>query len=533
MKKSVLTLPSLHRRFVTNVAPPRQQPSRIRVGRRRDGTCDSQHHGQLWSWGGNVFGAVGNGSYDDQPEPSPVPLTTPLRFRDISAGWGHSSAVTTDGEFVRWGWMDDDRSMFNAIRLSRFEPSYLLKLRSTRLPRLLSLNAADLEPKIIAAPPGGLDKGDAPAAVFAGFIRTFVVTEQGKVFVHGRSDNSALGLGDVGRAYVPSTSGVRGFRSIVQNAPEMVEFFNIHDIPVYKISVGRAHTLFQTVDGDVWVVGKGNDGQLGIGGPDFLYQNFFNPNRHNSLTVDNVQCLQQHLLREAESQIANGMPPDGYIPEIPPEFEICQSAAGIRHSLFLLSDGSVWGCGYARSGELGAGSDVRSQYWPTRIAALDEHRIVRIAAGSHHSVALSDDGRVFTWGMNKHGQCGRSFEESIDVEEWDRIRSRYPPRTSLMHDTSPVVGPGPDPEATRHLPSDPVIMPVGEIDTSSFGDVVDVIAGHYETVLLLGDGRVVTFGSERHAPGTLPLPQFLDFRGHRVLHVAYGGNTARFSRSCD
>ena len=33
-------------------------------------------------------------------------------------------------------------------------------------------------------------------------------------------------------------------------------------------------------------------------------------------------------------------------------------------------------------------------------------RIVSIAAGAQHSVALSETGRVLTWGGNLHGQCG-------------------------------------------------------------------------------------------------------------------------------
>ena len=38
-------------------------------------------------------------------------------------------------------------------------------------------------------------------------------------------------------------------------------------------------------------------------------------------------------------------------------------------------------------------------------------RVVGIAAGGYHSIALAADGRVFTFGRGMHGQLGHGDEE--------------------------------------------------------------------------------------------------------------------------
>ncbi|XP_059410596.1 probable E3 ubiquitin-protein ligase HERC3 [Carassius carassius] len=40
------------------------------------------------------------------------------------------------------------------------------------------------------------------------------------------------------------------------------------------------------------------------------------------------------------------------------------------------------------------------------LKGLDNRRVIQIACGDHHSVALTNDGQVFVWGENSHGQLG-------------------------------------------------------------------------------------------------------------------------------
>lgn len=55
-----------------------------------------------------------------------------------------------------------------------------------------------------------------------------------------------------------------------------------------------------------------------------------------------------------------------------------------------------------------------------KVVFRDNDRAVAVAAGSHHSLALTADGSVLSWGSNSHGQLGRketqkNFRIDIDV----------------------------------------------------------------------------------------------------------------------
>lgn len=79
-------------------------------------------------------------------------------------------------------------------------------------------------------------------------------------------------------------------------------------------------------------------------------------------------------------------------------------AAGNRHNLALLKDGSVYAWGFNVTGEIGNGafgahSEVAS---PVRVEGLPS--IKDVAAGNNFSLALAQDGFVYGWGSNILGQ---------------------------------------------------------------------------------------------------------------------------------
>jgi alpha-tubulin suppressor-like RCC1 family protein len=80
-----------------------------------------------------------------------------------------------------------------------------------------------------------------------------------------------------------------------------------------------------------------------------------------------------------------------------------QVAAGRFHSMVLTRDGDVftWGDGYF--GQLGHGNRDR-QLVPKRVEGLTN--VTDIAAGDHHGMSVGGGGVVYTWGDNLHGQLG-------------------------------------------------------------------------------------------------------------------------------
>jgi alpha-tubulin suppressor-like RCC1 family protein len=79
--------------------------------------------------------------------------------------------------------------------------------------------------------------------------------------------------------------------------------------------------------------------------------------------------------------------------------------AGAWHSMALLDDGTVRSWGANNYGQFGTGSVSGNQYQPPQ-KALELDRVKAIAAGSHHSLALGEDGTVWAWGYNGYGQLG-------------------------------------------------------------------------------------------------------------------------------
>ena len=70
--------------------------------------------------------------------------------------------------------------------------------------------------------------------------------------------------------------------------------------------------------------------------------------------------------------------------------------------------GRVWALGANSYGQLGNGSWTASATRPVELAnfAGENHVIKDIAAGNQTSAALTDDGKLYTWGYNGNGQLG-------------------------------------------------------------------------------------------------------------------------------
>ena len=79
-------------------------------------------------------------------------------------------------------------------------------------------------------------------------------------------------------------------------------------------------------------------------------------------------------------------------------------------SLLYFFQGQVWSSGIGNQGQLGHGN-AESSHEPKIIEALLGIRIVKIAAGGWHSIAISDEGDVFVWGWNNYGQLGLKTED--------------------------------------------------------------------------------------------------------------------------
>ena len=83
--------------------------------------------------------------------------------------------------------------------------------------------------------------------------------------------------------------------------------------------------------------------------------------------------------------------------------KVVQVAEGNAHSLALKSDGTVWAWGNNGHGELGDGTYIAKS---VSVQVVGLTGVVQIAGGANHSLALKSDGTVWAWGNNNWGQLG-------------------------------------------------------------------------------------------------------------------------------
>ena len=150
----------------------------------------------------------------------------------------------------------------------------------------------------------------------------------------------------------------------------------------------RAETVtdWVTADGAVWSWGDGGRGQLGHGD----LQNQLLPKKIEALTGQRVVAV----------------------------------SAGIRHSLARTADGTVWSWGDGEDGMLGHG-DEQNQLLPKKVEAFADQRVVAVSAGEDHSLAITADGAVWSWGDGGLGRLGHGEDLSNQllpkkIEVWSR-----------------------------------------------------------------------------------------------------------------
>jgi len=90
--------------------------------------------------------------------------------------------------------------------------------------------------------------------------------------------------------------------------------------------------------------------------------------------------------------------------------KVCAVAVGADHSLVLSEDGVVYSFGEGDFGKLGHGNEER-QRTPKAIEALQGVRVSSIAAGAQTSLAVAASGVAYGWGYGEDERLGLRLTE--------------------------------------------------------------------------------------------------------------------------
>ena len=249
--------------------------------------------------------------------------------------------------------------------------------------------------------------GQRVVAVSTGPFHSLTLTADGAVWSWGDGEEGRLGHGDEQNQLLPKKVDALAGRRVV------------------AVSAGGEHSIALTADGSIWSWGWGTYGMLGHGDQ----QRQLLPKKVEALAGQHVVAvsagLNHNLALTANGAVwswgwgGQGLLGHGDTQQqlLPQKVEalagqrVVAVSAGEAHSIALTADGSVWSWGYGERGRLGHGDEQR-QLLPKKVEAFAGQRVVAVSAGGFHSLALTADGAVFTWGEGEHRCLGHGEDLS-------------------------------------------------------------------------------------------------------------------------
>lgn len=220
-------------------------------------------------------------------------------------------------------------------------------------------------------------------------------------FACGRNNAGQLGVGAQGDVLEPQP--VQGVR------------------PWALVSFGAYHACGVSCDGELWSWGVSNKGQLGHQDvesrelPEII-------DELRDQQVKNVACGYEHTVAVTEhdvyswgsnehEQLGQDDGNKGQL-DIPRRIRalhdkmVTHVVCGKHHTLAVTAQSHVYAWGANNHGQLGLGDRIDRRA-PTIIESLWALPVKQLAAGDHHSCALTRSGYLFTWGLNQQGQLGQ------------------------------------------------------------------------------------------------------------------------------
>lgn len=238
----------------------------------------------------------------------------------------------------------------------------------------------------------------------------FVLTTGGEFFSWGANECGRLGHGDESDRFLPTLSKPLQGHKILQ------------------ISLGSNHTLVLEDNGVLWGFGSNKYGQLGIGSldekkvkPQILP--FWKDKKikqiscgswHSMVILENGECYS--FGRGEDGQLGLGDKNNKDTPTLISGLKglkVVGGSLGSWHSLALIEDGSLYSWGNETYGQTGHDTLSNTELClnPKEIIALKDKKVIQISAGSSHNAVIVDKGDIYTWGNGLYGQIGNNKKE--------------------------------------------------------------------------------------------------------------------------
>ena len=312
--------------------------------------------GDLYMWGSNGGGRLGNGSRTN----SYTPVKIMKNVAAVSLGDEHSAAVTKDGSLYMWGY-NGNGQLGNGSTTDSYTPIKIM---------------------------------ENVTAVSLGYYHSAAVTKDGSLYMWGANYCGQLGNGSTTDSYTPI--------KIMKN--------------VATVSLGGIHSAAVTKDGSLYMWGYNGNGQLGNGSTTDSYTPI--KIMENVATVSLGDYHSAAITKDGSLYMwgynGSGQLGNGSTTNISTPVKIMENVAmvslGYNHSAAVTKDGSLYMWGNNYSGQLGNGSTT-NRSTPVKIM----EKVAAVSLGGNHSAAITKDGGLYTWGDNYFGQLGNGSIKNSDT----------------------------------------------------------------------------------------------------------------------
>jgi alpha-tubulin suppressor-like RCC1 family protein len=347
-------------------------------------TCAIRDDGDVYCWGRNGNGQIGNGNMGSSQHKDRPTKTNNLGSDAISVSIGeqHTCAVLDTGVLKCWG-RNNNGQIGNGGGGDVSSPTNV-----------------------------NLGSGRTATSVYLGFHHTCAILDDQSVKCWGRNQDGELGVGSTTNSF---------------NTPQSINSLGTNRHAV-SLALGEGFTCALLDDGSVKCWGQDNEGQRGDGG---LYGSDIRspPSSVISLpagrTATQISAGQFHVCallddasvvcwgKNANGQLGDGSTTDRQAPVATSSFgsghSVSYISAGYDHTCALLTDGGVRCWGSNGNGQLGDGSkNDRSTPSSTDINLGSGYTSIGISAGGGHTCAMLNDGDMKCWGASGSGQLGNN-----------------------------------------------------------------------------------------------------------------------------
>ncbi|KAJ4835276.1 hypothetical protein Tsubulata_002786 [Turnera subulata] len=318
-------------------------------------------NGKLMTWGsaeeeGQSY--VMCGRHGEIPEA--ITLPSEAAVVNAVAGWAHCVSVTESGEVYTWGWKE-------CVPPAKF-------------PRDVA-GGGTFQKDGVGQPIASLV--DQATAVTVSHPENKETIKKRKVSASAKDEYDS-----------PSPSGDDYFTVL----PSLVSLSP--GVRITSVAAGGRHTLALSDMGQVWGWGYGGEGQLGLG------------SRIKMVSSPRlITCLELPSSGKDRSSVTQqgSITPSGEVSKFPGSF-VKEIACGGRHSAVVTDTGELLTFGWGLYGQCGQGN-TSDQLKPTSIPSLSGVKVKGIAAGLWHTVCVTADGFIYSFGGNQFGQLGTGAEQ--------------------------------------------------------------------------------------------------------------------------